>query len=125
METLESAFQQHGIKTPPFSLNGLQTYARVVSINNDGTIEAVIPICLTYFRFTVRIKGVQVRELDKTERKRLFDVFVGGEGSFDDPPFLEKQVILARLVCGKFDSHGRLMATAFSKHDFYRAVCDI
>ena len=71
-EVLLKEFKAYDITTPYFSLKGVKTYARVVSIYDGDTITVVIPILNSqYYKFNLRLMGIDTSEIrDKDENKR-------------------------------------------------------
>ncbi len=49
--------------TPKFSLDGLCTYSRVVDVLDGDTIVCVIPVLGSFFKFHVRLNGIDTCEM--------------------------------------------------------------
>ena len=58
-----NAFKNYGIKTPRFSLNNLKTYGRLVDIIDGDSLSIILPIYDNYFKFNVRLNGIDTSEL--------------------------------------------------------------
>jgi endonuclease YncB( thermonuclease family) len=127
---LIAQFQPYGKHTPIFSLKGLQTYARVVSIHDGDTLTAVFPFCEKYYKFTIRLMGIdtcemksknaQIKELADKARDRLVSL-ITGKSRYD----FENQVCIVQLSCHEFDKYGRLLCDIFSTMQPYTSVADV
>ena len=56
-------FENYGIKTELFSLNGMKTYARLVDLYDGDTGKVVFKLFDRYYKFIVRINGIDTAEL--------------------------------------------------------------
>ena len=142
---IEDVFRQHGVTTPEFTLNGLQTYARVVSVYDGDTVKCIIPVFNTYFKFNVRLSGIDTCEMKskKTEAKvlairardRLISLVTGGkinisvtektETKKDITNILENEVFLVWLHCLELDKYGRTICNIYSSPDSNVSFSDI
>lgn len=128
----KDAFRQHGGSTPEFSLNNTKTLARVVSIYDGDTMTVVLPLQATYYKFSVRLAGIDTcemkskntknKELAYRARNRLFHLVTGRTIDAPAPDSwkrkqvdeaLEAEVYLVWLHCLEFDKYGRLLANAY------------
>ena len=57
------------IETPTFSLEGINTYAKVVSVIDGDTIVLVIPFLNTYFKFNCRLSNIDTCEIHSSNKK--------------------------------------------------------
>lgn len=127
---LIAQFQPHGKHTPIFSLKGLKTYARVISIHDGDTLTAVFPFCEKYYKFTIRLKGIdtcelrskntQIKNLAEKARDRL-TILITGKSRYD----FENQVCLVHMSCHEFDKYGRLLCDIYSLMQPYTSVADV
>ena len=132
-KTVQKLLQPYGRETPPFSLDGLEAYARVVGIHDSCTLRVTLPIASEQFhQFSVRLDGFETRELKSSEvendlekrraRDKLFELIVGHKPLSGFADFFDSRIVVVRLVCGKFDSHGHLRAQLYSFRDTTRSV---
>lgn len=145
--SLQAQFESHGSDTREFSLDGLETAARVVGVYDGDTITAVIPFGGTYFKFQIRLRGIdapemkskdkQLKTLARRARDRTFELITGQplEASANDAQettkkkfikdYLEKRVVIARLRCGEQDKYGRVLADVRSDNENSRTLSEV
>ena len=118
-------FRKYDGNTAEFTLNGLKTIARVVSIYDADTVKMIIPIMGCFFKFNVRLlgidtcemkaKGLKNRELAVKARDRLFEMVTG---CVPDPTwkkkdieaYLNDDVYVVWIECEDYDKWGRVLA---------------
>lgn len=124
-------FKQYGGSTPAFSLNDKKTWARVVSIYDGDTLTAVIPVLGSFFKFKIRLQGIDTCEMKSaTEfakdmalkaRNRLVEVITGTSTPFktkkDIEKYLDSNVCLVWLHCLEMDKYGRVLANVYRTQD--------
>lgn len=134
-------FRPYGLRTTKaLTLEGLDALARVVSIHDGDTLTAVVPFMGGYYKYSVRVKGVDTCELRSlAPRNRLLAVkardrlgmlvYSGGQCAQDAGTLLEvtndmldRDVKLVRLACGPFDKYGRLLAEVLSPNPLSASV---
>ncbi len=116
--------------TPVFDLNGRRRVVRVVSIYDGDTLQFAMPLDDgKAWRFSARLVGIDACEMRSPDpdqkrqavaaRDRLVQLVAGpaAEGrSFDGPRdierFLEADVHLIHVTCGRMDKYGRVLVTA-------------
>lgn len=131
-------FKKHGKTTPLFSLNGLCTYARVVNVYDGDTITCVIKVFDNWFKFNVRLNGIDTCELHSTDtklkalaikaKKRLISLITEiteSESSNFDKGYFENHVVLVWLECQDFDKYGRLLANIYKNQKDKISFSDI
>lgn len=120
-------FRPHGYATPAFSLDGRESYARVVSVYDGDTMTCVLPLHDTFYKFNIRMYGIDTSEMksklgDNKERalaaKRRVLTLLGypaakGLTKKEVQAFFEDNVVLVHLRCHEFDKYGRLLARVF------------
>lgn len=119
-------FINYGIKTEIFSLNGMKTYARLVDVYDGDTGKVVFKLFDRYYKFTVRIKGIDTAELHSKNkllrekaleaRNRVIDFLSSGKikvnndsSSKDIQILLDKNITIVYINCLEFDKYGRLL----------------
>lgn len=114
--------------TPFFSLENKDFVARVVDIYDGDTITIIIYLFQNYFKFTVRMSGIDTCEMkakDKSNkeiaykaRNRLFFLVTGIEidniERKEVRALLNKTPYLVKIKCGEFDKYGRLLGEIYS-----------
>jgi endonuclease YncB( thermonuclease family) len=114
----EESFRNHGINTPELVLNGIKTLARVVKVIDGDTITVVIPLFDSFYKYNIRILGIDAPELHSTNvilkelalkaRNRLVELI--GDGSD-----FETNVHLVYLECKEYDKYGRLLCDVYTR----------
>lgn len=129
---MDTSFKDHDITTPFFTLKGTQTYARVVSIYDGDTMTCVIPVFDTFFKFNIRLNGIDTCELRSTNpilktkalaaRQFLINGLCGTNFGPDITrreieKYLEDNVILCWALCHGEDKYGRILADIYSSRE--------
>lgn len=110
---------------PTFSLKGTHT-GRVVSLHDGDTFTCVIPLLDTYYKFSIRIAGIDTCEMTSKDsllktkafmaRDRLFGLLTGAridtidwrKSNFDK--YFESNYTAIQLDCNEMDKYGRVLA---------------
>lgn len=121
-----NAFRNYGLKTPRFTLNNLKTYGRLVDIIDGDSLSIVLPIYDNYFKFNVRLDGIDTSELHSNNdnvrhfaenaKNQLVKLIVGEDSltKHEIRKVLEDKLIVVWLECLEFDKYGRLLANVYS-----------
>ena len=130
MATDVDRFRPYGLLAPYMSLAGTEATARVVSLHDGDTVTVVLQAFGGYYRFRVRLEGIDACELTSTAepnrrlaaeaRDRLLQLVMSGSAvpatapvtkyiQKDAEAALDVNVRLVRLKCSKFDKYGRLL----------------
>jgi len=110
-------------KTPAFTLNGLETDARVVDCYDSDTITLVFPIFGQYFKFSCRIFGIdgcEIRGENKAMAQRAKNRLLqlcGVEGLDLNSVYprtavrkiLADNIYLVDIKCREHDKYGRVL----------------
>jgi endonuclease YncB( thermonuclease family) len=112
--------------TPNFSLAGLSTHARVVSIYDGDSMTCIIPVFGQFCKFSIRLYGIDTceirskrpenKELAIKARNRLIDLVTQDaapsslETKKEIDAFLDANVYLVHLHCRQSDKYGRILA---------------
>lgn len=131
MDSLVTEFKQYGGKTPFFSLNGTNCWARVTNIYDGDTFKIVIKLFDSYYKFNIRMFGIDTCELKSKEegnkkkaimaRNRILQLICPSENinlekaytKKELDGFLESNVCLIWVNLMEFDKYGRVLLKAF------------
>lgn len=121
-----SELGKHNIhNTSLFSLNGSNTLARIINIHDGDTITCILPCFNNYYKFNIRLNGIDTCELKSTDpilkekalsaKKRLFQYIsdVPYTSTTNIIDFFDKHIVFVWLECKNFDKYGRLLADVF------------
>jgi endonuclease YncB( thermonuclease family) len=121
-------FRKYDGNTPEFTLKGLKTIARVVSIYDADTVKLVIPVMGCCFKFNVRLLGIDTcemkakneknREMAVKARDRLFELVTGRLPDLEwkkkeIEAYLNKDVYVVWVDCEDYDKWGRVLAHVY------------
>jgi len=119
-------FLKHGSNTPIFSLSGLQTYARLIDIHDGDTMKLVIKYKDEFFKFVVRINGIDTCEINSNNiklkekalaaRDKILKTICNKDfsSSKEIKNVLENEVYLLQIECHQFDKYGRLLCDIYT-----------
>lgn len=118
--------------TPSFSLENNIYVAKVVDIYDGDTVTCAINIFGKYYKFNVRLSGIDTCEMQSKNREkalearmRLFDLVTGNKGVVFDRNLprknlrdkLKQSKCLVWIRCGPFDKYGRLLGWLYDYED--------
>ena len=124
----KGVFKDHDITTPFFTLKNTQTYARVVSIYDGDTMTCVIPLFENFFKFNIRLNGIDTCELRSENqtlkakalaaRQYLLNTLCGTTWETDVTRteierYFKNNVVLCWIVCHGEDKYGRVLADVY------------
>jgi endonuclease YncB( thermonuclease family) len=136
-------FEQYGRDTPTFSLNGIQTYARVCDVYDGDSLHVVIPLFDTYYRFPLRLSGVDTCELRSANdtlvklavkaRNRVIQWISKAltweieslQSRKEIQQFFESKVHLIWIDCLDFDKFGRVLANVKLRPNDDQTLADV
>lgn len=111
--------------TPFFSLDGIKSYCKLVNIYDGDTITCILPIFDTFYKFIVRLNGIDTAEI-KTKNEDIKHMALEAKNrviqlttnkSFDTnnqlKEYLENNPIILWIHCHKFDKYGRVLSDVF------------
>jgi endonuclease YncB( thermonuclease family) len=141
MLTEEKQFESHDIHTSFFSLNGVNTYARLVDVYDGDTITCVIPLFNNYYKFHVRLNDLDTCEMKSKNEELKERAFLARKKVLDtickdntlqlhcckkdiQNYFLENNTVIW-LECLTFDKYGRLLANVYEKDDKTNSLSSI
>lgn len=114
--------------TKPFSLKGIEGFARVVHIHDGDTFTAIIPLLDDFYKFSIRLAWIDTCEIKSSNkenqklatkaRDRLINLVKTKkeddkkqhEEEEDIKPYLLRNIELVYLSCQEFDKYGRVLA---------------
>ena len=123
-------FKYFNNDTPIFTMNGMKTFARVVNVIDGDTLSLVIPLFDKYFKFNVRINGidtcevhsndVEIKEKGLKAKYRVVEI-LSKKDVKDVLCISRKQIIelfnsnmsIVWIECLEFDKYGRLLGNVF------------
>jgi len=120
-----NAFKNYGIKTPRFSLNNLKTYGRLVDIIDGDSLTIILPIYNDYFKFNVRLNGIDTSELHsdnddlrhfaENAKNELVKIILQRDNLTKNEirKVLDDNLIVVWVECLDFDKYGRLLANVY------------
>lgn len=134
--------QKYGVETPYFTLRGISTYARVVSVYDGDTMTCVIPVLGHYFKFHTRMMGIDTCEIrsKRDANKQLalrakglvLELITSGGISRDNTlskaeieTFLQVNPCIVWIECLDFDKYGRVLINVKVTQDSTETVSDI
>lgn len=115
--------------TPEFSMNGQECVGRVVNIHDGDTLTIVLPVFTSFFRFSVRLAGIDTCETTSKNPEnmklatdaclRLFSLVTNDVVTSvkEIKPFLRHNICLVHVNCLDFDKYGRLLADVSKSKD--------
>lgn len=131
----------YDIDTNIFTLNGIKTFARVVDIYDGDTMTCVIPLFDNYYKFTIRLNGIDTCEIRNKNmelkhkgmaaRKLIIDELCPNNSYDIDvskkeiQEYLKKHIIIVWLECLEFDKYGRVLGNIYKKVDSNKSLSDI
>lgn len=136
MDKYKSIFEKYDISTSYFTLDGVNTYGRLVDIHDGDTCKIILPVMDQYYKFNVRLNGIDTCEInsDNPENKnkslqardKICQMIqemqeMQGKGSEkiifksqkEIKEYLRSIVCIVFVKCYGFDKYGRLLADVF------------
>ena len=120
-----NAFKNYGIKTPRFTLNNINTYGRLVDIIDGDSLSIILPIYNDYFKFNVRLNGIDTSELHshkeelrhfaENAKNELVKLIIKTDNitKHEVQDVLDNKLIVVWVECLEFDKYGRLLANVY------------
>ena len=139
-DEIKNRFKNYDVSTKEFTLNGLHTFARVVNVIDGDTIVCIIPLFDHYFKFSIRLNGIDTYEIRSKNPKLKYvalqakykllnlvmnkndDIVPVNYTSNEIINMLKEHIYIVWLECINFDKYGRVLAdvklTQNDKHTF-------
>jgi len=130
-------FRQFGGSTPELSINGLNSYGRLIDIYDGDTIKVILPTFGSYYKFTIRLNDIdtcEIRSKDKIlqdnaikARDRLFELATTRKVNTknDIKKILEADVYLVWVECCNKDKYGRVLANIYKDKGSIKSFSEI
>lgn len=127
-DEIKNRFKNYDIFTKEFTLNGVHTFARVVNVIDGDTIVCIIPLFNQYFKFSIRLNGIDTFEIKSKNPKlkhialqaknKLLNLIINKNDDFNSKNYttnetiniLNEHVYIVWLECINFDKYGRVLA---------------
>lgn len=122
-------WKEHDLTTKHLTLKGHECEGRVVDIIDGDTIQIVINVFGGFYKFNVRLAGIDTCEMKSTNivlkrkaeeaKMQLFTMITGIDNMQlvsrkDIQKYLQDHICLVWLNCSDFDKYGRLLAEIYS-----------
>ena len=97
---------------PQFSLEGLETEAKIYSVYDGDTVKAVFPLHDKLYKWNCRLTGVDTPEL-RTRCK------IEKQYGYKVRDYLREKILnkVVKIKCGDFDKYGRLLVEIYCNED--------
>lgn len=135
-ETVKQLEEHDLSNTKQFSLNGQNCFVRIVDVKDGDTVVAVIPCFGEFYRFNVRLSGIDTQEMKSEDpikkqkaiqaRNRVLQLLKTNTKINIDREYTRKEVkdicaeeaCIVWMKCYGFDKYGRLLADIYdNEHD--------
>lgn len=103
-EKIIKDLEQCNDKTPPLTLNGIQTIAKCTKCYDADTVHLVIPYNNGYYRWTCRLEEIDSAEIKSKNKEE--QIYATRSRDYLKNLILDK---IVNVKCGKFDKYGRLL----------------
>lgn len=126
--TLQEELRVHGNHTPHISscVSGISTLSRLIDVIDGDTIVCVIPVMGRFFKFNVRLNGIdtcETKSKDPVLREKALearDYIIKRVTNYPErmerketKTKLDENVFIVYLHCYEFDKYGRLLADVY------------
>lgn len=130
--------KNYDISTKYFSLDGVNTFGRLVDIYDGDTLKIILPVMDNYYKFDIRLKGIDTCEIKSHNienknkglkaRKRICEMVEEMWGNYSESPYtfetkkdiheyLKETVCIVFVKCCEFDKYGRLLADVYINYN--------
>ena len=133
---LVEQFKKYDISTPYFSLQGVNTYGRLVDIYDGDTVKIILPVMDKFLKFDVRLNGIDTCEIKSPNienknnalkaRNRICNIIQEKWGNYENSKletqkdikeYLKNITCIVFVKCYRFDKYGRLLADVYFNYD--------
>jgi endonuclease YncB( thermonuclease family) len=130
--------KQYGGSTPELSINGLNTFGRLIDVYDGDTVKVILPAFNSYYKFTIRLNGIDTCEIKSKQielkdyaikaRNRVLELITGINNNINTKKeikdLLESNVYLVYVECLESDKYGRILANIYKNKDS-QSISDI
>ena len=97
---------------PQFSLEGLETEAKIYSVYDGDTVKAIFPLHNKLYKWNCRLTGIDTPEL-RTRCK------IEKQYGYKVRDYLREKILnkVVKIKCGDFDKYGRLLVEIYCNED--------
>lgn len=106
--------------TSLFNLNGTKCYTKVLHITDGDTIKVAIYLFNNYYKFNVRLNGIDTCET-KSKNDKNKELGIKAKERLKD--LIENKIIW--IKCYNFDKYGRLLADIYQDDQELKSYSDI
>jgi len=139
MTSLEEQFKSYDIHTPVFSMNGIETYCRIVDIIDGDSVMLIVPLFGQYYKFNARLKGIDTFEIKSHDnvlkekallaRKKVFEIVCKEQVLLETDrkhlqEVLNKNVYIVWVKCYEYDKYGRLLCDLYCSQNDEKSISD-
>jgi endonuclease YncB( thermonuclease family) len=142
MNHILSVFSNYDINTPGISLDNISTHARVVNIIDGDTLVCIIPYSNNFYKFRVRLHGIDTCEINSKnvfilkkaiQAKEYVFTYLTNYSSVEEEVtnktfiknYLNNNVILIWIKCKHFDKFGRLLADVYNLNNLNESLSEL
>jgi endonuclease YncB( thermonuclease family) len=131
-------FKAYDIHTPRLTLQGIETYCRVVDIIDGDSVVIVIPLFGSYYKFNARLDGIDAFEMHSHDpilqqkaiasRNKVFELISKQQGTGDRKQIqkvLNDDVFIAWVKCLNNDKYGRLLCNLYCSQEDEKSISEI
>lgn len=128
---LFESFKNYDLKTPNWTLEGKEMWARVVDVYDADTLTLILPLDLGYYKFSCRVYGIDTAEikskLEETKaiankaKNRMLELCGVKNIQLDKiysrketQAMLNSKVYVVYVKCKEWDKYGRLLIDVFN-----------
>jgi endonuclease YncB( thermonuclease family) len=138
-DSIEEGLRLHGSETLHISkcVDGQFMLCRLIDVVDGDTIVCVIPMMGSFFKFNVRLKGIDtceiksknplLRERAVKARDYIVKRLINNNETInrrETRKHLQETVIFVYLYCYDFDKYGRLLADVYTNANRERTLSD-
>lgn len=133
MDDLIESLKNASTKTPFFSFDGLETFARVTDVYDGDTITVIFPVNGQMSKFHIRLLGINAAEMKNTcpiEKEKAIEArnrLIGlccckpktnqFSSRKDIQEYFSMECYIVKIHCAGFDKYGRVLAHVYNESE--------